>query len=69
MQNELEKAYEIKTQKLGDSPVFKLEGEVLNRIFRHTPSGWEMEGDPRHAALIIEQLGLENEKGVVTPGV
>ena len=42
---------------------------MLNRILRRTPTGWEMEADPRHAELIIEQLGLENEKGVVTPGV
>ena len=66
---ELEKAYEIKTQKLGDGPGHKLEGQALNRILRRTPTGWEVEADPRHAELIIDQLGLEKEKGVVTPGV
>ena len=36
LEKELEKAYELKTQKLGDSPGYKLEGKVLNRIFRGT---------------------------------
>jgi hypothetical protein len=69
LEAELEKAYEIKTQKLGSGPGCKLEGKVQNRILRRTPTGWEVEADLRHAELIIEQLGLENEKGVVTPGV
>ena len=42
---------------------------MLNRILRHTTSGWEIEADPRHAELVIEQLGLENDSGVATPGV
>jgi hypothetical protein len=69
LEKELEKAYEIKTQKLGDSAGYKPEGTVLNRILRRTPTGRVMEADPRHAELIIEQLVLEGEKGVVTPGV
>ena len=56
LEKELEKAYELKTHELGDSPRYKLEGKVLNRILRHTLSGWEMDVDPRHAELIIEQL-------------
>ena len=39
LEKELEKAYEIKTQKLGDSPGYKLEGKVLNRIWRRTSTG------------------------------
>ena len=42
---------------------------MLNRILRRTSIGWEMEADPRHAEFIIEQLGLENERGMVTPAV
>ena len=34
LEAELEKAYEIKTQKLGNGPGCKLEGKVLNRILR-----------------------------------
>ena len=69
LEKELENAYELKTQKLGVSPGYKLEGKVLNRIFTRTLSGWEMEADSRHAELIIEQFGLEDDKCLVTPGV
>ena len=31
--------------------------------------GLEYEGDPRHAELVVRQLGLESAKGVSTPGV
>ena len=36
---------------------------------RRTEDGWEVEADPRHAELVIEQLGLGDDKGVGTPGV
>ena len=31
--------------------------------------GWEIEAGPRHAELVIEQLVLEQDSGVATPGV
>ena len=45
------------------------EGQVLNRVVRHTPQGFELEADLRHAELIVEQLDLETSKFVVMPGV
>ena len=45
------------------------EGKVLNRIVRAGDDGWELEADPRHAELLIQQMELEASKGVVTPGV
>ena len=69
LEAELSKAYEIKTQRLGIGKGLMCEGKVLNRVLRATESGWEVEGDPRHAELVIEQLGLMNEKAVATPGV
>ena len=69
LEAELAKAYEIQTQKLGGSKQQKAEGKVLNRILRHTASGWEIEADPRYAEFVIEQLGLDNDSGVATPGV
>ena len=69
LEAELEKAYELKTQRLGTGIGSKLEGKVLNRVLRCTPGGWELEADPRHAELIIEQLGLGEDKGLGTPGV
>ena len=44
------------------------EGQVLNRIIRCTDAGCEVEADPRHAELVVEQLGIE-DKGVNTPGI
>ena len=32
-------------------------------------SGFELEADPRHAELIVEQLNLKTGKGVTSPGV
>ena len=68
LEEELSKAYEIKTQKLGMGKDHQQEGKVLNRIIRCTEAGWEIEADPRHAELVVEQLGIE-DKGVGTPGI
>ena len=68
LERELEKAHEIKTQKISPTKEFKSEGKVLNRVLRCTGDGWEIEADPRHAELIVEQLGLSSEKGLSTPG-
>ena len=44
-------------------------GKIVNRVARATDRGFEMEADPRHAELVIEQRGLLMSKGVTTPGV
>ena len=41
----------------------------LNRIVTITPEGVLYEADPRRAELMLRNLGLENGKGAVTPGV
>ena len=69
LETELTKAYEIKTQKVGNSVGYKSEGKVLNRILRINDDGWQMEADPRHAELVVEQLGLKDDKGIGTPGL
>ena len=69
LEKELEKTYEIKTQKIGIADGYKEEGKVLNRVIRRTGSGWEVEADPRHAELVVEQLGLKEDKGIGTPGL
>ena len=40
----------------------------MNRIIRYTDIGWGYEPDQRHAELIVRDLGLEDAKGVSTPG-
>ena len=73
MEDLLAKRYEIKTQRIGkgkarSGEAKKLEGQVLNRVVRRTNEGWELEGDLRHAELIIEQLSLTDGNSVTTPG-
>ena len=63
MEQELATAYEIQTQKLGMGKDCQQEGKVLNRIIRCADVGWEIEADPRHAELLVEQLGIV-DKGV-----
>ena len=74
LQSISEERYEIKTQRIGKGPDGKgvqqsTEGQVLNRVVRYSPGGCELEADFRHAELVIEQLGLEHSKAVVTPGI
>ena len=68
LEKKLEEAYEIKTQKISEAKGANREGKVLNRILRCDEEGWQIEADPRHAELIVEQLGLQNDKGIGTPG-
>ena len=69
LERELTKAYEIKTQKVGMGIGYKSEGKVINRVLRCAEGGWEMEADPRHAELVVEQLGIKDDKGIGTPGL
>ena len=62
LEQELAKAYDIQTQKLGMGKDCQQEGKVLNRIIRCTNVGWEIEADPRHAQLIVEQLGIVDRR-------
>ena len=41
---------------------------MLNRIKRWLRSCWQIEADPRHCELVIEQLGLHGSKGLSAPG-
>ena len=34
---------------------------ILGRVLRRTPEGYELEGDPKHANLIVERLDLKAE--------
>ena len=67
LEEKLGQAYEIKTAHLGPNKSGHSEGKVLNRIIRWSANGWELEADPRHAELVIEQLQLQDSKGLTTP--
>ena len=61
--------YKIKVETLGGGTEDTKEIRVLNKVLRYTEKGVELEADPRHAELVIRQLGLEEAKPSITPGV
>ena len=62
--------YEIKLRGvLGPGISDDKEISLLNRIVRWIEAGIEYEPDPRHAEILIEQLGLSGAKPVSTPGI
>ena len=67
LEAELAKKYQIKTQRIGKAR--HAEGQVLNGVVRWSQEGWSVEADPRHVELILENIGLTEGKGVVTPSV
>ena len=60
--------YKIKTERLGGSASDAKEIRVLNKVLRYTPTGLEIEADPRHAERIIRDLKLANAKPSKVPG-
>ena len=69
LKGELEAAFEIKTDIIGQSKGddVKTKGKILNRLIRVDDDGWKLEADPRHAELLVEELKVE--KGLATPGI
>jgi len=62
--------YELKeAARFGPGPKDDREARVLNRVVRWSNDGLEYEADPRQAGKIIEELGLDECKGVATPAV
>ena len=65
----LEARFKIKTQMVGlGGGEEQSEARALNRVIRATEDGWEYEPDQRHIDLLIDGLGLQQAKGVSTPG-
>ena len=61
LDGQLRRRFEVKTQIAGDSSKdesLSEEIKMLNRVVRWTVAGFEYEVDPRHAEIIIEQLGV-----------
>ena len=43
--------------------------KFLNRLLLWTTRGITLEADPRHAKMVVKQLGLEGSRSSATPGV
>lgn len=69
LETQLVAAYEILTQRLGVQSGWERQGKVLNRVVACDNGGWRSEVEPRHAGLIVEQLGVGDIRAAVTPGV
>ena len=53
---------------LGPADKDEQQVKVLNRVIAWDKGGVQYDADPRRAELVIKQLGLENAKGLTTPG-
>ena len=65
----LENKYKLKVQTLGEGKECSKEIRVLNKVVRYTATGMELEADPRHAEIVIRDLGLSESKMSKVPGV
>eukprot|EP00972_Heterocapsa_arctica_P080788 11904190-Heterocapsa_arctica.AAC.1 len=69
MEKTLQQAFEAKVRaRLGSGDKDVREIRILNRIARCTANGFEWESDPRHAELILQQLGLTTASSLSSPG-
>ena len=70
LDGQLQAAYEIKSQYLGPDAAkgHVQEVRVLNRVISWLDDGSSYEPDPRHAEMVVQELGLAGSKGVTTPG-
>ena len=69
LQQELETKYQTNTRlRKPTCESDSTEVKVLNRIIRCTEFGLELEADPRHCELIIEETLDSKAKGLSTPG-
>ena len=69
MDEMLRKEFEVKTEILGPEKRHVQQVKILNRVVSWEDDGIVWEPDPRHAELIISQLGLENAKPLKLPGI
>ena len=53
--------FAIKTQIIG--PEVDNVGKVLNRVITYTGFGYDLEADPRHSEIIVEQMGVSGSGG------
>ena len=64
----LEDKYKLKVEVLGTKEGQSSEMRILNKVVRTTSEGIELEADPRHAELVVKDLGLESAKVSMVPG-
>ena len=69
LRKSLEDKYKIKVETLSGDAGDVQEVKILNKIVRWTDTGVEFEADPRHAEIVIKELGLTDAAPSKVPGV
>lgn len=70
LKDALETRYELKYGgMLGPDSHDMKDATILNRLIHFVENETTYESDPRHVQILVRELGLENAKDVVTPGV
>ena len=62
----LEKSFQAKTEVIAPDPGQQREARILNRVVRWEDTGITWEPDPRHAEIMIEQMGLNDSSSIRT---
>ena len=65
----LREKYKLKTETLSNETGDAKEVRILNKVVRITEEGVELEADPRHAELVVRELGVGKSKPSKVPGV
>jgi hypothetical protein len=68
LKSTLENKYKLKVETLSGDKSDAQEVRILNKVIRWTPGGVELEADPRHAELVVRELGLEKASASKVPG-
>ena len=71
MESILKKELEVKTERCGPAKEqgYKSQVRFLNRVISWESHGIRYEPDPRHAEIIVNQMGVAGAKSVSTPGI
>ena len=65
----LEKNFQVKTEICGPDPGQQREARLRNRVIRWEDTGITWEPDPRHAEIMIEQMGPKGARSLKIPKV
>ena len=61
--------YKLKVKVLGDGSDCVNEVRILNKVIRRTEEGIELEADPRHAEIVVKELGMTDANPSKVPGM
>ena len=67
LENKVKQKFELTTETLGGEKGESKEVSFLGRRIRWKENGIEIEGDPKHAEILIKEWGLERGTKVETP--